>query len=111
MYTRLWSKGLNVPIVSVDYRLSPKYPYPAALDDCFQTYMWLVHYFSQVFKNTKGHPPKILLTGDSAGGNLIAGVTGLAIKLGVRIPDFMVMSYPALDLSVKNYTPSRLTCL
>jgi hormone-sensitive lipase len=51
MYTRRWAKGIQVPFFSVDYRKSPEYPYPAALDDCFQVYMWLVTFFDQVYGN------------------------------------------------------------
>lgn len=111
MYTRIWAKNLNIPVVSVDYRLGPGYPYPAALDDCFQTYLWLCNYFSKIFRNSAGRPPKILITGDSAGGNLAAAVTALAIKLGLKVPNASVLFYPALDLSADNYTPSRLVCL
>lgn len=71
--------------------------------------MWVVHHFSQVFKNVDGTRPRILVTGDSAGGNLITSITGLAIKLGLTIPDNVVMVYPALDLSPGAYSPSRLT--
>jgi hypothetical protein len=51
MYIRKWAKTLGVPIFSVDYRKAPAHPYPSGLDDCFQTYMWLLHYLDQVFSN------------------------------------------------------------
>lgn len=68
--------------------------------------MWVVKYFDMVFKNT-GRNIKILMTGDSAGGNLSAALTGLAIKLGVRVPDSLVLVYPALNLNVRQATPSQ----
>lgn len=111
MYTRLWAKNLNLPVVSVDYRLSPEYTYPAALDDCFQAYLWTVNYFTKVFANCNGRPLKIIITGDSAGGNLAAAVTALAIKFRLKVPDAAVLCYPALDLSTNSYTPSRLASL
>lgn len=37
---RVTSKGASVVVVSVDYRLAPKYPYPAGLDDCATAYQW-----------------------------------------------------------------------
>jgi hormone-sensitive lipase len=40
------------------------------------------------------NPKTILLAGDSAGGNLAAAVTGMAIKLGARVPDGLLLSYP-----------------
>lgn len=56
-------------------------------------------------------PSKIIITGDSAGGNLTAALTSLLIKLRLRVPDGIVLCYPALNLNYDNYTPSLLTCL
>ena len=44
-------------------------------------------------------PKKVILTGDSAGGNLIAALTYLTIMTKNRIPDGLLMSYPALYCS------------
>jgi len=46
--------------------------------------------------------------GDSAGGNLVAAVTLMAIKRGFRVPDALVLCYPALNLSKEIFTPSML---
>lgn len=40
-YTRRFANELNVPVFSVDYRLSPEHPFPAAVDDCWQVYYWI----------------------------------------------------------------------
>lgn len=53
-------------------------------------------------------PEKIVMVGDSAGGNLISAVTLMAIDRGFRKPDGLVMCYPALSLSKLNFTPSQL---
>lgn len=51
IYTRKWANTLKVPIFSIDYRVAPKDPYPAGIDDCWQAYMWILnklkHYFSK----------------------------------------------------------------
>lgn len=39
-YLRTWSKELSVPILSVDYSLSPEAPFPRALEECFYAYCW-----------------------------------------------------------------------
>ncbi|KAF7669650.1 hypothetical protein LDENG_00159120 [Lucifuga dentata] len=39
-YLRSWSKDLNVPVLSVDYSLSPEAPFPRALEECFYAYCW-----------------------------------------------------------------------
>lgn len=49
LYTRNWANNLNTAIFSVDYRLAPDYQYPAALDDCYQAYMWMISYLHKVF--------------------------------------------------------------
>lgn len=43
-YVRKWANNLNVPVFSVDYRKSPEYAFPEGLDDCFQTYVWMIRY-------------------------------------------------------------------
>jgi len=54
---------------------------------------------------------KIILVGDSAGGNLVAALTNLIIKWGLRMPDGIVLVYPALNLNYYDYSPSLLTAL
>jgi hormone-sensitive lipase len=49
-YTRKWARFLgDVPIFSIDYRKAPQHPFPAALDDCFSVYMWIVENASENF--------------------------------------------------------------
>ena len=48
-YIRTWANNLGVPFFSIDYRKAPEHPYPCAIDDCYQTYMWLATYFDQVY--------------------------------------------------------------
>ena len=54
---------------------------------------------------------KIILVGDSAGGNLVASVTTMAIERKFRVPDGLILCYPALNLSKKYFTPSLLLAL
>mgnify|MGYP000874372689 CR=1 FL=1 len=108
IYTRKWANELKLPIFSVDYRKAPEFPYPMALDDCLEAYLWLVYVFPQLFAGTV---KKIILVGDSAGGNLVASLTNLLIKLGLRKPDAIFLIYPALNLDEKAFTPSLLYTL
>lgn len=71
----------------------------------WQTYYWLIRNSESVFGIK---PNKILLVGDSAGGNLVAACTIMAINRGFRVPDGLVLCYPALSLSKLRFTPSLL---
>ena len=42
-YTRQWANELSVPVFSVDYRLSPKNPFPDPVNDCYQAYYWIMN--------------------------------------------------------------------
>ncbi|CAD8063682.1 unnamed protein product [Paramecium primaurelia] len=106
-YTREWAIKLGIPIFSIDYSLAPKYPYPQGLDDVWQAYNWILIY---CYKHFDIQPKRIIVAGDSAGGNLACALTGLAIKMGQRVPDGLFMAYPALDLRF-NFTPSYLHAL
>lgn len=53
-------------------------------------------------------PDKIVLVGDSAGGNLVAAVTNMAIERNFRVPDGLILCYPALSLDKFRFTPSLL---
>ncbi|CAI2386398.1 unnamed protein product [Moneuplotes crassus] len=103
--TRKWASRINIPIFSIDYGCAPEHPYPKGLEDCWQAYRWIV-------LHSKTHlgisPNKIILVGDSAGGNFCCGVTILAIQNNFRVPDCLILPYPAVDLSVKRFYPSYI---
>jgi len=108
VYTRKWAKQLGIPVFSIDYRLAPKSPYPDALDDVWQAYNWVINNA----KDQLGiNPAQIILAGDSAGGNLALALTYKCIISNFRIPDGLLLGYPALNLSKKHYTPSMLFSL
>jgi epsilon-lactone hydrolase len=85
------SRTTGCSIFSVDYRLAPQHPFPAALEDCLDSYLWLVEEGFQ--------PQDIVLTGISAGGNLALS-TLLALKReGEQLPQGVVGLSPILDLT------------
>ena len=90
-YLRKWANGVGCPIVSIDYRLSPEAAYPKALDDVWQAYNWIINNAPEYFQINLD---KIILVGDSAGGNLVLGLTFLLIFLIKRAPDVLFLNYP-----------------
>lgn len=56
-YLRNWSKELSVPVLSVDYSLSPEAPFPRALEECFYAYCWALNNSHLLGKNitTESH--------------------------------------------------------
>jgi hormone-sensitive lipase len=92
-YLRKWSNELKIPLMSVDYSKAPEYPYPKALDDVYQSYMWNIKYAQEVL-NIK--LDNIILVGDSAGGNLALALAYLLITLNKPHPSSLFLVYPGI---------------
>jgi len=85
--------GAGAIVVSVDYRLAPEHKFPAGLDDCVRATRW-----AAANATTFGaDPSRIVVAGDSAGGNL-AAVTALRLRDegGPSLRGQMLI-YPVLD--------------
>lgn len=97
MHDRMRALASAVPaiVVSVDYRLAPEHPYPAALEDCEAVLRWIATEGGAL----GGDPSRIAIGGSSAGGNLAAA---LALKMrdegGPAIAS-QYLAVPATDLS------------
>jgi acetyl esterase/lipase len=87
---RRFAHRLGVPVVAVDYRLAPKHPYPAALEDCYEAFAWLTR-LSGV------DPARVAIGGASAGGGLTAALALLARDRRELVPLFQLLVYPMVD--------------
>ncbi|KAJ2784379.1 hypothetical protein GGI15_002274 [Coemansia interrupta] len=80
----------GVRCIAIDYRLAPRYPFPAQLHDAYIAYHYLV---KQGFK-----PKNIVLAGDSAGGNLSISLTLLLRHIGAPPPGGLLLISPWVDV-------------
>lgn len=80
-------------VVAVDYRLAPEHPYPAACDDCYAATAWLAKHAQDL----NADPKRIVVAGDSAGGNLSAVVALMARDRGAHFLKGQLLIYPVTD--------------
>ena len=102
-YQRQWAKDLGVALMTIKKPEKDEDVYPATLSQFYQVYMWLLnHAKDELNMDIK----KIILSGDSAGGNLAMSFLNLLIgiklfeKKDIKIPDLIMLEYPNLSLEV-----------
>lgn len=76
----------------IAYHLAPEHPFPAALDDAFTAYSWLLAHDTQ--------PEQVVLVGDSAGGGLVLSLLLALRDRGLALPAAAVCLSPMTDLSL-----------
>lgn len=80
-------------VILADYRLTPEYLFPTAPEDCYAAYKWAVTYAEQL----KIDVNKMIVAGDSAGGNLATVTALMARDRGLQMPCMQMMIYPVTD--------------
>ncbi|KAG2207143.1 hypothetical protein INT47_012196 [Mucor saturninus] len=117
-----WAKHTGFPVLSVNYKKAPEYPYPWPIEECFDIYIALIESKGKVIGLSGEKDINIILLGDSAGGNITAAVTlkilahnqQLALKDGlpeqttstyldsihIQVPIGLVLIYPCLDFEM-----------
>jgi len=92
---RAVANAANCAVVSVDYRLAPEHPFPAAFDDALAATQWV----AANAKLLNIDPARISIGGDSAGGNLAATVA-IALRDEGKIKlRAQLLTYPIVDLT------------
>jgi acetyl esterase len=86
---------------SLDYRRAPEHKHPAAIEDAYQAYRWLLDNAELIGCD----PTCRAVVGDSSGGTLAASLTLLLRDGGAPMPTYQVLAYPLMD--VIDRWPSR----
>ncbi len=86
----LAAERLGVVTVSVDYRMPPDHPFPAAPNDCLAVYRALI---------ADHDPARIVIGGSSAGGNIAAATTLMIRDQGLPLPAAAILMTPEVDLT------------
>lgn len=94
---RFLASRAGVRVLSVEYRLAPEHPFPAAVEDALAAY----EYAATNAASLGADPARIAVGGDSAGGNLAAVVAQQARGRGGPSPAFQLLLYPAMDATVR----------
>lgn len=100
-----YAEKANCKVVFTDYRLLPKYRYPVAIEDCYSTYIWAVHNAERLNINSD----KIIVAGDSAGGNIAANVAVMLWDRKQLSPKGTLLIYPVMDRSMNTESMRRYT--
>lgn len=104
VYVKEWCSDMNEAVVlSIDYKLAPENRFPIALHECVYAYLWAIENAAALGTRAE----RVVLVGDSAGGNLALATTLFLRDAGLRTPDGVCLAYPSLYLS-KAWSPSRL---
>ncbi len=90
---RFLAAAAGTAVLSVDYRLAPEHPFPAAVEDAWAGFAWAVANAAELGID----PARIAVGGDSAGGNLAAVVSLLARAGGGAMPAMQLLIYPPTD--------------
>ncbi|HVK98346.1 MAG TPA: alpha/beta hydrolase [Dongiaceae bacterium] len=88
-----YARDLGLVVVSVEYRLAPRFPFPAALDDCYEAWQWFLRHAPGLGVD----PNRIVVAGQSAGGGLTASLTQRIHDTDGIQPVAQVLFCPMLD--------------
>lgn len=92
-FCRAMSRHTESSVVSVDYRLAPEHRAPAAAEDAYAAYRWVAEHAGELDIDAA----RLIVAGDSAGGNLAAVVSLMCRERGAPMPDGQVLIYPVIE--------------
>jgi acetyl esterase/lipase len=99
---RLTCRDAGIHVLSIDYRLAPEHPAPAAVEDAYAAFKWAYEHAGEL----GALPGRVAVGGDSAGGNLAAVVSQLARDDGGPAPVLQWLIYPRTDFTAQTRSMS-----
>ena len=87
---RALANAAGAIVVSVEYRHAPEHKFPAAHEDTFAAYQWVIANAASF----GGDPKRVAVAGESAGGNMAAAITLMAREKKVQLPVHQLLVYP-----------------
>lgn len=90
---RALTNGVGAMVVSIHYRQAPEHKFPAAHEDAYGAYQWILKNGHLWGGNTKC----VAVVGESAGGNMAAAVCIMAQAESIQMPVHQVLVYPVTD--------------
>jgi acetyl esterase/lipase len=110
-----WAGKTGLPVLSLDYKKAPEHPYPYALNECYDVYHMIIASRGTCMGLSGEVEPKVVVSGDSAGGNLVTAMVLMILQSGstetrrwqgesaIPPPTGVVLIYPALDMNIGNW--------
>ena len=92
-FCRAMSRFTETVVVSVDYRLAPEHRAPAAAEDVFAAWCWVIEQADELGID----PARVMVAGDSAGGNLAAVTALMCRERGAVMPAGQLLIYPVIE--------------
>ena len=89
----------QAPALVIDYRLAPEHPYPAAVQNAVNAYLWL--------RDTAGDQGKIVVAGDSSAGGLVMALLLALRERCLPLPAGAVLMCPWVDLTGRTQRPPQ----
>lgn len=99
------ARDLGAVVVSVDYRLAPEAPFPAAAEDCYAALAWSVRNAAELSIDRTG----VVIHGVSAGGGLCAALALMARDRGGPAIAFQILDVPVVDDRLTSPSMRRFT--
>ncbi|KAJ2722697.1 hypothetical protein GGI07_003160 [Coemansia sp. Benny D115] len=113
-YLSAWAEKTGAIVVSVDYAKAPEYPYPYAIDQCYEVYREIVQTAGACIgldPAASDEPLRVVMAGDSAGGNITASVMFRILESAdqLPVPAGIVFIYGCFNVDIRAWMTRRET--